>query len=117
MGDEQVERGDLEALLAARQELGEAYEPALVDSFAERIERAVAERAESRVSLQAHRQQMEARAVQKQFALGVGSVVASIPISIVLGVTGQLVALLIAWVGIVVVNVAHAMVARPRREE
>lgn len=40
--------------------------------------------------------------------------VAAIPISIVLGVTDHFAALLIAWMGIVLVNLAHALQGRPR---
>ena len=47
-----------------------------------------------------------------QFVLGAASMVAAIPISIVLGVTGNSLALLVAWLGIVAVNVAHASTTR-----
>ena len=40
--------------------------------------------------------------------------VAAIPISVVLGVTDHYAALLVAWVGIVAVNMAHALQGRPR---
>ena len=40
--------------------------------------------------------------------------VAAIPISIVLGVTDHFAALLVAWIGIVLVNMAHALQSRPR---
>jgi hypothetical protein len=43
--DSPVSRQDVEALMAARRELGPDYDAALADSFAERVERAVAERA------------------------------------------------------------------------
>src|SRR5258705_10909230 len=39
-----VERKDVEAALAARHELGRAYEPEIVDSMLEKIERRLAER-------------------------------------------------------------------------
>ena len=50
----------------------------------------------------------------RQLALGIVSMVAAIPISIVLGVTEHLPALLVAWTGIVLVNLAHALQSRPR---
>ena len=95
-GGEQIGREDAEALLEVRRELGPSYDEALVDSFAERIERAVA------------------GAGGRQLALGIVSMVAAIPISVVLGVTGNYAALLVAWVGIVLVNMAHALQGRPR---
>jgi hypothetical protein len=50
---------------------------------------------------------------QRQLALAVISLVACIPISIVLGLNGELIALLLALGAIVSVNVAHALQARP----
>ena len=113
-GEEQVSREDAEALLEVRRELGTSYDAVLVDSFAERIERAVAERVDAEL---VHRQRARAAvagAGARQLALGILSVVAAIPISIVLGVTGHLPALLVAWIGLVLVNVAHAWQGRPR---
>ena len=113
-GDEQVGREDVEALLEVRRELGPTYDAALVDSFADRIEKAVAERVDAQV---AHRQAARAATAgggPRQLALGIVSMVAAIPISIVLGVTDNFAALLVAWVGIVLVNMAHALQSRPR---
>jgi hypothetical protein len=54
---------------------------------------------------------------QRQLALGIVSLVASIPITIPLAVTDHLPALVVSWAGIVAVNFAHASVinARPPR--
>jgi hypothetical protein len=49
-GEEQVGREDVEALLEVRRELGPSYDAALVDSFADRIEKAVAERVDAQVA-------------------------------------------------------------------
>ncbi len=107
-GEEPVERHDIEALLATRQELGPTYDAALVESFADRIERALDEKVGSTVDDRRHREQLERRQQTFQFVLGAASMVAAIPISIVLGVTGNFLALLVAWLGIVAVNIAHA---------
>ena len=112
MGDEQVERRDIEALLAARQELGPTYDADLVQSFADRVERAVEHQAGSSADIRRHREMMERRQLIFQFVLGAASVAAAIPISITLGVTDHYLALLIAWIGIVLVNVAHASTMR-----
>jgi hypothetical protein len=48
-GDDPVERRDIEALLAARQELGPTYDAALVESFADRVEQALDEKVGSTV--------------------------------------------------------------------
>jgi hypothetical protein len=111
-GGEPVERRDLEALLATRQELGPSYDAALVESFADRIETALEEKVGSSVDDRRHREQMERRQMIFQFVLGAASMVAAIPISIVLGLNHQILALLIAWAGIAAVNLAHASTVR-----
>ena len=107
-----MERRDIEALLATRQELGPTYDAALVESFADRIERALDEKVGSSVDSRRHREMLERRQMIFQFVLGAASMVAAIPISITLGVTDNFLALLVAWVGIVAVNVAHAAAMR-----
>ncbi|MEO5709880.1 MAG: hypothetical protein ABIQ59_08660 [Nocardioidaceae bacterium] len=113
-GEEQVDRDDVEALLEVRRELGPSYDAALVDSFADRIERAVAERVDAQIAQKRAGQAAVAGAGGRQLALGIVSMVAAIPISIPLGVTGHLAAMVIAWIGIVLVNLAHALQSRPR---
>jgi hypothetical protein len=114
MGDD-LERSELEAVLETRRELGASYDAALVDSFADRIERATERRAaEAVASRDLHRIHGDA-AGKRQLALGIVSVVAAVPISIPLGVTDHLPALLVAWAGIVGVNVAHALQGRGAR--
>jgi hypothetical protein len=113
-GGEQIGREDAEALLEVRRELGPSYDEALVDSFAERIERAVAERVEDQLARRREVARAAAGSGGRQLALGIVSMVAAIPISIVLGVTGNYAAMFVAWVGIVLVNMAHALQGRPR---
>lgn len=108
-GDHDPRREDLEALLETRRELGEAYDAALVDSFAERIERAVAERVDAQVAARASRERARTSAGQRQLALAIVSLVPCIPISIVLGLNDALVPLLVALAAIVGINVAHAL--------
>ena len=113
-GEEQVGREDVEALLEVRRELGPSYDAALVDSFADRIEKAVAERVDAQATQRETARAAVAGGGARQLALGIVSMVAAIPVSIVLGVTGHFAALLVAWVGIVLVNLAHALQSRPR---
>ena len=79
-GEEPVERRDIEALLATRQELGPTYDTALVESFADRIERALDEKVGSTVDNRRHREMVERRQMIFQFVLGAASMVAAIPI-------------------------------------
>ena len=84
--EDDLGHGDIEAALAARRELGARYDAELVDGFAERIERAVERRAAEQGELQQRRTAAVAGAGGRQLALGIISLVAFIPISIVLGV-------------------------------
>ena len=65
MSEELVPRDELQATIAARKELDADIEPALVDSFVERIEKRIAERqGESEQSLRRKREH------QKEMVLG-----------------------------------------------
>ena len=96
---------DLEATIAARAELGRGYEPALVESFVERLEATIAARVEAEV-----KQKDGPPSSGNQLALGIVSLCAGIPISAIAG--DELAGLVAAWVGIVGVNVAHALSRR-----
>ena len=106
---------DVEAILETRRELGQAYDAALVDSFADRIERAVAERVDLQVE---HRRRSEAsldNGDSKQLALGILSVGAGIPITAIAASIADLPGLVVAWTGLVGVNAAYALRGRRRR--
>jgi hypothetical protein len=76
VSEELVPKEELPATIAARKELGEDMEPALIDSFVERIEQRLGERGgESEQSLR------RKRAHQKEMVLGAMSI--SIPLFVV----------------------------------
>ena len=106
---EDVDRQDIEALGATRAELGAAYEPALLDAFADKVEATIQRRVDGQLAMRGRDQGLERQHATLQFTLGVISMVAAIPISIVLGVTENFLALLVAWLGIIAVNLAHAL--------
>jgi hypothetical protein len=112
MGEEELERSEIEAVLETRRELGASYDAALVDAFADRIERAVAKRTAEASTSRDWRRFHADRAGKRQLALGIVSTVAAIPISITLGLTDNLAALLVSWAGIVGINAAHALQGR-----
>ena len=107
-GEGRIERSDVEAVLATRHELGSTYEPALVDSFAERIEQAVEARAAQRSEVIAWRDQQAAAAGKRQLTLGIVSLGAGIPITAISAALTDLPGLAVAWLGIAAVNAAHA---------
>ena len=112
--EEELGHGDIEAALATRRELGARYDAELVDGFAERSERAVDQRVADQVALAQRRTAAVAAAGGRQLALGIVSLVAFIPISIVLGLNDHFFALLTTLAGIVAVNAAHAWQSRGR---
>ncbi len=113
MAEDDVGRTESEALLETRRDLGLRYDAELVDGFADRIAGVVETRASERAAQLAVDRSHRAVAGGRQLALGIVSVVALIPISIVLGLHGAFLALFLALAGIVSVNIAHAWLSRP----
>ena len=76
MSESPVHKDELQAAIEARKELGAEMEPALIDSYVERIERRIAERGtESERALKARRDH------QKEMVLGAMGI--SVPLFIV----------------------------------
>jgi hypothetical protein len=113
--DDRIEPQEVEAFLETRRELGPSYEKEIVEAFADRIERAVEARSGGDAADRWRHRDEERGDRQRQLALGIVSLGASIPISIPLGVTGNLPALVVSWLGIVGINAAHAAVVNGRR--
>ena len=111
-GSDDLDRSEIEAVIETRRDLGPEYEPALVDSFVEKVEAAIEQRVDARLAARQRSQAMERRHSGQQLALGIVSLVMAIPITIVLAVNDKLLALMIAWVGIAVVNIAYAWQGR-----
>jgi hypothetical protein len=113
-GESEVEREDVEALLEVRRELGPSYDAALVDSFADRMERAIAQRVDAQLAQARAAQERQAASGGRQLALGIVSVACGIPITAISLALGGLPGLVVVWVAIVLVNLAHALSARAR---
>jgi hypothetical protein len=96
-----VERKDVEAALAARHELGRAYEPEIVDSMLEKIERRLAERPPAApVQATRHRGSFT--------PLALGSIGAGVGATAIATVHHQGWVAVVAWIAIVLVNFAAA---------
>ncbi|MEU6366088.1 hypothetical protein ABZ876_10075 [Streptomyces sp. NPDC046931] len=114
---------ELDATLRARRELGEEYEPALVESFLEKVDRRIDGAVDRRLRRHLAEQQMvaarDARSPQatdswgERFGFGIVSLVLAIPLSAIGGSLGHLPGLLVAWVGIVGVNAVQAARTTP----
>lgn len=100
---------DLEATVAARAELGPEYEPALVESFLERIDAQI----ERKVDAELKRPESSDRGYPE--ALAYVSLGTGVPITAIAGGTAQLWGIVAAWSGIVGVNAAAAWGSRRRR--
>ena len=114
-GGEDIVRQDAEALLEVRRDLGPSYDAALVDSFAERVERAVATQVHATIAERQQDRGREKDRDQRQFVLGIVSLGAGIPITAISAGIEHLPGLIVAWTGIVGVNVVHALRDRRRR--
>lgn len=108
--EDDLGHGDIEAALAARRELGARYDAELVDGFAERIERSVERRVSDQVALQQQRSSDVSGGRVRQFALGIISLGVGVPVTIVpmVATDNGFPAVVVAWLGIVGVNAAHA---------
>ena len=102
-----VERKDVEAALAARHELGRAYEPEIVDSMLEKIERRLAERPAAPVPVDRHRGSFT--------PLALGSIGAGVGATAIATIHHQGWVAVVAWIAIVLVNFAVAFAVSPRR--
>jgi hypothetical protein len=111
-----VPRDEAEAALAARRELGPEYEPAIVDSFVDRVDKAIDARVAEHLADRAGPgfSQPDRNGV---LALSIVSLGCGIPITAIAGGTADLPGILVAWCGIAAVNLSYAFSSRPRRAD
>jgi hypothetical protein len=110
-------RRDVEAALAARRDLGPDYDDHVAAGLAERVEQLAAYRtADLRSDLDRRREDREDASSSRTqtFVLGLVSLGAGIPISAISVVQADVPGLLVAWAGIVGVNLANAWARRRR---
>ena len=99
-----MDRDDMESLLAARQELGPGMEPALVDSFAQKI---IAE-VQRQTWMERQKPLPPAESNGGRLALGIVSLVMAIPLTAIALGNGSVFMAIVSWIGIVLVNFAYA---------
>lgn len=119
-------RKDLRAAVAARQELGEDYEPEIIDAFLERLDARIAARdvapggqpgppqAQYPTSQQAGSQQQgNPQGAGNQdpggLALAIVSVAAGIPVTAIAATQEGLFAIVVCWGGLVGINLARTV--------
>ncbi|MFF1833863.1 hypothetical protein ACFVXE_06625 [Streptomyces sp. NPDC058231] len=117
-------KSELNATLQARSELGPEYESALIDSFLEKVDQRLDVTLDRRVRRHlAEQRTAVARGPRtprdplgsfgERFGFGIVSLVLAIPLSAIGVANAGIGGLVVAWLGIVGVNVAQAARARP----
>jgi hypothetical protein len=110
----EIPRDEVRAVLHARDELPSEYEPAVVEAFAERVERAIDARVDERLA-----RLREARPPRSSGGPGTGSIVLALgSMGLGIGATGAatgmggsegVVVAIVVWVAIAAINVANAV--------
>lgn len=106
MPDPEISREDVSSAVGARRELGEDLEPEVIDAFLRRVERAIDTRVDARLAIK--RDGASHGHDRSVLSLAIVSLGTGIPITAVAGEFGGLLGILVAWIGIVALNVAHA---------
>jgi hypothetical protein len=105
MPEPTVDRHEVETALESRRELGPEYEPQVIDSFVDRIERRVEERLRERRP--SERRPIPLLLPLGSLGIGIGATGAALgPTN---GSGGGIVVAIIAWLAIMIVNVAYAL--------
>jgi hypothetical protein len=103
VAETKITRDDVESAVAARQELGDEMEPAVIDAFLDKVDRAVAARA----GAEAARKRYDGDREGISFALAIVSLGTGIPITAIAADAGGVQGIIVAWAGIVGVNLAQ----------
>jgi hypothetical protein len=103
MREARITRDDVASTVGARRELGDEMEPAVVEAFLDRVERAI----DARVTESRPAARSESGA-GSSIALSIASLVTGIPITAIAAEAGGVIGIIVAWAGIVGVNLAHA---------
>ena len=102
--DRLISDDDLAVTLAVREDLGPGSDPAVIAEFLDRVGSAIDQRVDERVAAMKQRREGGGGPPIAFFSLIFG-----IPITAVAGGTGDAAGIAIAWAGIALVNVAHAL--------
>lgn len=114
MADVHLPREELRAVVEARRELGPDYDPALVESFLDKLEAGIAARVRAAVDARVPERDRAKGRSDSSLTLALGSLGFGIPLTAMAGSAG-LTGLLVVWGGIVAVNVVHALNRRRDR--
>jgi hypothetical protein len=112
VSEKSLPRDELRATIEARRDLGPDYESALVESFLDRVEQTIATRVRSEVDARLAQEpgrRGRGRERDPAMAMALGSLGIGIPLTGIAAGTSGMVGLLVAWIGIAMVNMAYAL--------
>lgn len=125
MATDEIPRDEAEAALETRRELGRDYEPAIVDSFVDRLDKVIQQRVDEAVAKQGSAQDASAAAIKAKanlekshasyrLALIIVSMGVSIPLTAIAASTWGLEGVVVIWSAIVLLNVVFGLGNRRR---
>jgi hypothetical protein len=123
---EEIPRDEAEAALETRRELGRDYEPAIVDSFVDRLDKVIQQRVDEAVAKQGSAQDATAAAIKaranlekahanNRLALIIVSMALGIPLTAIAGDIMGPAGIVVVWTAIVVLNVMFGLGSREGR--
>jgi hypothetical protein len=110
--DHQDIRQDMRATIGARRDLGPDYEAALVESFVERLDESIARRVRAEMHVtgaRPHPSPPPRKGGNGSVPIAMGSMALGIPLTAIAAESAGTFGLLLAWGGIVAINLAHAL--------
>jgi hypothetical protein len=106
-------RNDLQAAVAARRDLGEEYEPEVIDAFMDKLDARIAGRVDQEIAARAAQQppvpQPPRKGDNAATWVALASLVFGVPITAIASESSGIIGTMVAWAGIATINVAHAM--------
>ncbi|MFG1946988.1 hypothetical protein [Nonomuraea sp. NPDC048826] len=108
MHQERDVRDELRATIDARRDLGPDYELALVDSLADRLDATIAARVEAELRQRGKESKRKNENPRSMVPIALGSMGIGVPLTAIASQAGAP-GLIIAWVSIVLINIAAAV--------
>lgn len=125
MATDEIPRDEAEAALETRRELGRDYEPAIVDSFVDRLDKVIQQRVDEAVAKQGSAQDATAAAIKartslekthanNRLALIIVSMGMGIPLTAIAGSFMGPAGIVLVWTSIVLLNIVFSLGNRRR---
>ncbi|WP_297740694.1 hypothetical protein [uncultured Tessaracoccus sp.] len=110
----EIGRDDIEAALEVRKERGADIEPALIDAMAHKVEATVRRRFDAEVAERRRSETAEQSSRGGRVAVAVLSLIMAVPLTAI-ALDAGLLALVVVWTGIALVNIALGMRRPPKK--